>query len=207
MEHETLAHLRIFTGPSRAAMARELGMAEETYRQLAVVVVEHRPRHRGRQGEHRGQGDPLATGRLRHALQHDRAGQHRGVQRVAQLGVQLAFAVGEDLARGGLHDRRGGGLQELAVLLDLAAGQLAHPHRGALPGLGGQVHGALEFFIGGVPPRPGAAARLRSSRLRAGGGRGLGQRGGGHPGASAPGPTRTRGARTRSNRRCCTLLL
>ncbi|MFD3875352.1 hypothetical protein [Streptomyces sp. NPDC058623] len=34
VDRETLAHLRVFTGRSRAAMARELGMAEETYRQL-----------------------------------------------------------------------------------------------------------------------------------------------------------------------------
>ncbi|MFC8454408.1 hypothetical protein [Kitasatospora sp. NPDC057223] len=37
VEHETLAHLRIFTGRSRAAMATELDMAEETYRQLETT--------------------------------------------------------------------------------------------------------------------------------------------------------------------------
>ncbi|MGY0466952.1 helix-turn-helix domain-containing protein (plasmid) [Kitasatospora sp. cg17-2] len=37
VEHERLAHLRVFTGRSRAAMARELGMAEETYRQLETT--------------------------------------------------------------------------------------------------------------------------------------------------------------------------
>ncbi|MFQ6146725.1 helix-turn-helix domain-containing protein [Streptomyces seoulensis] len=37
VEHGTLAHLRIFTGRSQAAMARELGMAEETYRQLETT--------------------------------------------------------------------------------------------------------------------------------------------------------------------------
>lgn len=37
VDRETLAHLRVFTGRSRAAMARELGMAEETYRQLETT--------------------------------------------------------------------------------------------------------------------------------------------------------------------------
>ncbi|MFJ4671525.1 hypothetical protein [Kitasatospora purpeofusca] len=32
-----LAHLRVFTGRSRAAMARELGMAEETYPQMETT--------------------------------------------------------------------------------------------------------------------------------------------------------------------------
>ena len=42
VEHELLAHLRVFTGRSRAAMAADLGMAEETYRQLETTG------HRGR---------------------------------------------------------------------------------------------------------------------------------------------------------------
>ncbi|MGW2689630.1 helix-turn-helix domain-containing protein [Streptomyces sp. NPDC001414] len=37
VERETLAHLRVFTGCSRAAMARRLGMAEETYRQVETT--------------------------------------------------------------------------------------------------------------------------------------------------------------------------
>ncbi|MBX7554422.1 helix-turn-helix domain-containing protein [Streptomyces sp. tea 10] len=37
VEHELLAHLRVFTGRSRAAMAQALGMAEETYRQLETT--------------------------------------------------------------------------------------------------------------------------------------------------------------------------
>ncbi|WP_415954374.1 helix-turn-helix domain-containing protein [Streptomyces sp. KLOTTS4A1] len=37
VERETLAHLRIFTGRSRSAMARTLGMAEETYRQVETT--------------------------------------------------------------------------------------------------------------------------------------------------------------------------
>ncbi|MFB7669725.1 helix-turn-helix domain-containing protein [Kitasatospora sp. NPDC056138] len=37
VEHEQLAHLRIFTGRSRASMAKALGMAEETYRQLETT--------------------------------------------------------------------------------------------------------------------------------------------------------------------------
>ncbi|WEO92812.1 helix-turn-helix transcriptional regulator [Streptomyces sp. FXJ1.172] len=42
VEHELLAHLRVFTGRSRAAMAQALGMAEETYRQPETTG------HRGR---------------------------------------------------------------------------------------------------------------------------------------------------------------
>ncbi|MER7820070.1 helix-turn-helix transcriptional regulator [Streptomyces sp. NPDC096153] len=42
IDHEHLAHLRIFTGRSRAAMAQALGTAEETYRQLETTG------HRGR---------------------------------------------------------------------------------------------------------------------------------------------------------------
>ncbi|MCJ0875267.1 helix-turn-helix domain-containing protein [Streptomyces sp. AP-93] len=37
VDRVTLAHLRVFTGRSRAAMARELDMAEETYRQLETT--------------------------------------------------------------------------------------------------------------------------------------------------------------------------
>ncbi|MFD7736279.1 helix-turn-helix domain-containing protein [Kitasatospora phosalacinea] len=37
VEHETLAHLRIYTGRTRAQMARTLGMAEETYRHLETT--------------------------------------------------------------------------------------------------------------------------------------------------------------------------
>lgn len=37
VEDELLAHLRVFTGRGRAAMARELGMAEETYRQWEIT--------------------------------------------------------------------------------------------------------------------------------------------------------------------------
>ncbi|MFE6867681.1 hypothetical protein ACFVFS_14050 [Kitasatospora sp. NPDC057692] len=34
VEQEPLVHLRVFTGRSRAEMAKALGIAEETYRQL-----------------------------------------------------------------------------------------------------------------------------------------------------------------------------
>ncbi len=37
VEDERLAHLRVFTGRSRAAMAQALGMAEETYRLLETT--------------------------------------------------------------------------------------------------------------------------------------------------------------------------
>lgn len=42
VDRETLAHLRVFTGRSRAAMGRELGMSEATYRELETTG------HRGR---------------------------------------------------------------------------------------------------------------------------------------------------------------
>ncbi|WP_327075504.1 helix-turn-helix transcriptional regulator (plasmid) [Kitasatospora purpeofusca] len=42
VEHETLAHLRVFTGRSRAAMALALGMAEETYRQMETTGLRGR---------------------------------------------------------------------------------------------------------------------------------------------------------------------
>ncbi|MGW9116587.1 helix-turn-helix domain-containing protein [Streptomyces sp. NPDC055663] len=37
VEHETLAHLRIYTGRTRAEMASVLGMGEETYRHLETT--------------------------------------------------------------------------------------------------------------------------------------------------------------------------
>ncbi|WP_033355969.1 helix-turn-helix domain-containing protein [Kitasatospora aureofaciens] len=37
VEHERLVHLRVFAGRSRAQMARRLGIAEETYRQLETT--------------------------------------------------------------------------------------------------------------------------------------------------------------------------
>lgn len=37
VDRETLAHLRVFTGRSRAAMAQALGMAEATYRELETT--------------------------------------------------------------------------------------------------------------------------------------------------------------------------
>ncbi|MFI5987337.1 helix-turn-helix domain-containing protein [Streptomyces sp. NPDC051555] len=42
VERESLAQLRVFTGRSRAAMARELGMAEATYRELETTGIRGR---------------------------------------------------------------------------------------------------------------------------------------------------------------------
>ncbi|MFJ2193107.1 helix-turn-helix domain-containing protein [Kitasatospora sp. NPDC087861] len=50
VEHERLVHLRVFTGRSRAQMAKALGMAEETYRRVETTG------HRGRAATSRYDG-------------------------------------------------------------------------------------------------------------------------------------------------------
>ncbi|MER5370858.1 helix-turn-helix transcriptional regulator [Streptomyces sp. NPDC002722] len=53
VEHETLAHLRIYTGRTRAEMASVLGMGEETYQHLETTG-EHGRLARARYDDHEG---------------------------------------------------------------------------------------------------------------------------------------------------------
>ncbi|GAA2650805.1 hypothetical protein GCM10010425_74440 [Streptomyces spororaveus] len=118
VEHETLAHLRIFTGRSRSAMARQLGMAEETYRQMETTGQRGRLA-RSRYDDHEDRwiawqewASPLfgvTAERLDAAEQHTReqhlAERERRWQRLRLAAPDRAVRI-EDLGRAGRRLRR-----------------------------------------------------------------------------------------------------